>query len=1066
MNITKISIKRPTIVVVIFTILIALGLFTYSKLNYELLPKISSPVLSITTVYPGASPYEVENSVTKEIEDAVSSLEGIDKITSTSMESVSIVTVELDEATNVDLALQDATRKINAIEKDLPEDIDPPSLGKFDLDDLPIMRLGVRANMSGTELYDLVDKKIQPQLAKLKGVAQVSILGGEEREIRINIDADKLKTYGISILQVSQAIQNANLDFPTGKIKDKNNQTIIRLTGKYTSLDQMRDLVISTRQDGSEIRLQDVAEVQDSKKDVEMISRINGEDAIGLSIQKQSDANAVDLSAAAKKTMGELEKEYADQGLAFSIASDSADFTLEAANAVIHDLLFAVILVALVMLLFLHSLRNAVIVMIAVPASIISTFTAMYVLGFTLNLMTLLGLSLVVGILVDDAIVVIENIYRHMEMGKNRLQAAYDGIREIGMTVTSITLVIVAVFFPLSLSTGIIGNILRQFSLVVAISTLLSLFVAFTMIPLLASRFSKVQHITNKGFIGKIVYGFERLLTRFEDSMTNALKWSFNHKALLLGGTLALFIASFALVGGGFIGSEFTSQGDRGEFMVDIELPKSATIEQNNFTTREIEKFIAQYPEVITISSTVGQSSGAMGSTNATPNETQINVKMVEKEKRNVSTEVFARRLKIALEENIVGAKIKTSPVGLLGTANQAPIQIQVSGTELDTVMKAANTIMNIVRSVNGTAEVETSTEDGNPEIEVEVDRDKMAQLGLSLEMVGATMQTAFNGVDQTQYRDGENEYDINIQLDEFDRKNIKDISMLPLVNNRGETVYLGQFANITEGTGPSQLERRDKIPTVTVNSQVIGRPVGTVGTEIGEKLKDLDLPAGVSYNMGGDLERQKEAFGSLFLALFASMFLVYLIMVALYNSYAYPLVVMFSLPLAVIGALLALALTKQTLSIFSILGMIMLIGLVAKNAILVVDFTNQLKAAGLKVKDALIKATQTRIRPILMTTIAMVIGMLPIALASGAGAEWKNGLAWVLIGGLTSSMFLTLVVVPVIYYLFDLVLARFGWDKEKHIELKDTPREELNTEIEESLKAERERQLEYADYE
>lgn len=1056
MKITKTSIKRPTLVAVLFILLIGVGAFSYTKLNYELIPDMSVPVLTVTTVYPGAAPYEVENSVTKEIEDALSTVEGLDRISSKSLESVSIVTVELRQNTDVDQALQEAQRKINAMINDLPDDAELPSLGKFDINDLPIMRLGVAAEMSETELYDLVDKKIQPQLAKIPGVAQVNLLGGQPREIKINIDRNKLETYNLSLLQISQIIQNANMDFPTGKIKSGESETLIRLAGKYTSLEQMSSLIIGTTRDGSKIYLSDIAEIQDSQKDEEIISRVNGENAIGLSIQKQGDANAVELSAEAKKIMENLEKEYAGDQLKFSIASDSSDFTLEAADAVIHDLLFAIILVALVMLLFLHSLRNAVIVMVAVPASIISTFTVMMLLGFSLNLMTLLALSLVVGILVDDAIVVIENIYRHMEMGKNKFQAAYDGIREIGVTVISITLVIVAVFVPISLTGGLIGNLLRQFSLTVAVSTLLSLLVAFTLIPLLASRFSKISHIKNKGFIGKTITAFENVIKRFENAMSGALKWSFNHKIIVLGTTLVLFVSSFALVKFGFIGSEFVSAGDRGEFTMEVELPKNATLRQTNLLSQDVENYISELPDVQRVTTTVGQSSGSM-TTTSTPYLAEINVQLVPAEERTISTQVFSRRLQIELQENLVGAKFKAVPVSLIGTGSEAPIQVILSGTDLDSLAATAASVQQLISNVPGAVEVESTIEGGNPEVKVEVNREKMTNLGLSLEMVGATMRTAFNGVQETKYRDGDNEYDISIQLDAFDRKNVEDIANLTLMNNKGEQVRLEQFASIIESSGPTELNRRDKVPTVTVSAQVLGRPIGTVGEEIQTRLGKMNLPTGVGYSMGGDLENQSEAFGGLLLALLASLVLVYLIMVALYNSYAYPLVVMFSLPLAVIGALLALALTQNALSIFSLLGMIMLIGLVAKNAILVVDFTNQLKAAGLTVKEALVKATQVRIRPILMTTLAMVIGMLPIALASGAGAEWKNGLAWVLIGGLTSSMFLTLIVVPVVYYIFDRVMAKFGWDKEVQIVLEETPENELNTEVEETIRSQAE---------
>lgn len=1038
-------------VVVLFTILLALGAFSYTQLNYELIPKISNPVVSVTTIYPGASPHEVENSVTKKIEDAVSSMEGIKKITSNSMESVSSVVVELEQNMDVDMSLQEAQRKINAMVNDLPEDAETPSLGKFDFSDMPIMRLGVSGQISPTELYDLVDNKIAPALSKIPGVAQVNILGGQEREIRVNVNEEKLSGYGLSILQVSQAITRSNLDFPTGKIKDGSTQTTIRLSGKYSSIEQLKNLVIVSNGDGSVIRLSDVADVEDTKKDAEIYSRIDGKSAIGLTIQKQSDANAVEISALAKEEMTKLEDMYSRSGLQFSIASDSSDFTLEAADGVMHDLMIAIVLVALIMLLFLHSIRTAIIVMVSVPMSIIATLTAMYLFGFSLNLMSLLALSLVVGILVDDAIVVIENIYRHLEMGKSKFQAAYDGVREIGTTVVSITLVIIAVFLPIALTGGTVGDLLLQFSGTVAVSTALSLLVAFTVIPLLASRFAKVEHLKETSIIGKVVNGFEGIVKSFENGMSGALAWAFNHKAIVLIGSFVLFIASFALVGAGFIGSEFVASGDRGEFIIELELPKKSTLENTNFVTREAEKFVSKYPEVTSISTTVGQGNGAMSSTTSEPYKAQLHVSLVDQKERSLSADILARKMKIALEETLPGAKIKSIPVSIMGTADDAPIQVILSGSELDTLLHYSSIVMEKMAGIEGTAQIQTSVDEGTPEVQVEVDRDKMAELGLSLDVVGGSMQTAFSGTQDTKFRDGENEYDITIKLDEFDRAQADDIRNLSFINNRGEEVRLGQFATVVDGSGPSRLERLDKSASLTVKAQVLGRPAGTVGEEVNQMMTTIDLPAGVTYQMGGQLERQGDAFGSLFIALFASLALVYLIMVALYDSYAYPFVVMFSLPLAVIGALLALALSGSSLSIFSILGMIMLIGLVAKNAILVVDFTNQLKAAGLEVKQALMRATQTRIRPILMTTLAMAIGMLPIALASGPGAEWKNGLAWVLIGGLTSSMFLTLIVVPVIYYLMDRVLAKFGMDNQMEIVLDETPMDH-NSEVEEML--------------
>ncbi|WP_439883316.1 efflux RND transporter permease subunit [Pontibacter sp. MBLB2868] len=1046
MNITKISIQRSTIVVVVFAILTLLGLASYFSLNYELLPKFSPPVLTVSTFYPGASPSEVENSVTKEIEDALSSLENVSEIKGTSQESFSIIVVQLKQGTDVDQSLQDAQRKINAILGKLPDDADAPSLGKFDFSDMPIMQLGATANMSSTAFYDLIDNKVKPELSRVQGMAQVKVLGGQEREIKVNLNADKLQAYGLSISQVQQKIRFSNLDFPTGKVKDESGQTLIRLAGKYENLKQLRNLVLKEDANGSSVRLGDVAEVQDAEKDTEVLTRVNAISSIGLSIQKQSDANAVEVSEQTQKALAQLEETYAAEGLKFTIAKDSSTFTMEAADAVIHDLFLAILLVAVVMLLFLHSLRNAVIVMISIPASLIATFIAMNLLGYSLNLMTLLGLSLVVGILVDDAIVVIENIYRHMEMGKKPAQAAYDGIREISATVTSITLVIVVVFVPIALSTGLVSDILRQFSVVVAISTILSLFVAFTLIPLLASRFSKLEHLSDKNIFGRFILAFERFLDHVIDGFTAALQWAFGHKIVVLGATLLMLVATVALVPAGFIGSEFVSAGDRGEFIVQLELPKNATVEQTNFATRKVEEYLQQHPEVTNIFSTVGTTTSAQAGQN-TAYLAEVNVKLVDATERAFSTNAFSREVKIDLEETIPGVKFTTLPVSMVGGANQAPIQVILSGQDLDSLMAFSDKVLAEVEQVQGTADVKKSVEDGNPEIAVSVDRDKMASLGLSLEQVGAGMQTAFSGNTDAKFRGPEKDYDINIRLDNFDRKNTSDIGNMTFTNNKGQQISLSQFADIRQSSGPSKLERKDRVSSVSINSQVIGKPTGTVGAEIQERLAKLDTPKGVTVAYGGDLKNQSEGFGTLGLALMASIIFVYLIMVALYDSYVYPLVVLFSIPLAIIGALLALALSASTLSIFSILGIIMLIGLVAKNAIMVVDFTNHLKSEGVEVKEALVEAVRIRFRPILMTTLAMVIGMLPIALASGPGAEWKNGLAWALIGGLSSSMFLTLIVVPVIYYIFDRILAKLGMDKKTKIELEEKSLEELEHE-------------------
>lgn len=1031
MKLAEISIKRPTLIIVLFTILTLGGILGYTSMGYELIPKFEVNVVTVTTVYPGASPSEVETSVTKKIEDAVSSLENVKKVESKSYESLSVVMVTLNAGADTDYALNDAQRKINAILADFPDDVKTPSLQKFSLSDMPIITAGATSNMNAVEFYDLLDKKIQPVLSRVKGVAQVNLIGGQEREIKVNIDKSKLEAYGLSVGQVQQAILSSNLDFPTGNIKNRENTTIIRLSGKYKSLQELSNLVISNA-NGAQVRLSDVAFVEDSQKEVEKVARIDMKPAILLQVVKQSDANAVEVSELVQKAMKNIEKDYAKQNVKLTVVNDTSTFTLNAADNVTHDLILAVVLVALVMLLFLHSMRNAFIVMVSIPASLVATFIGMALMGYTLNLMSLLGLSLVVGILVDDAIVVLENIYRHMEMGKSKIRASYDGAAEIGFTVTAITMVIVVVFLPIAMSTGLVSNIISQFCVTVVIATLLSLLASFTIVPWLSSRFGKLTHLTGKNAAERFILGFEAQLDKFTHWITGLLEWCLKNKWTKLGtiaGVTVLFVLSFGLTK--FIGGEFFAKIDKGEFLVQIEMPKDASIETSNFMTQKAEDFLAKKPEVVKMITTVGQASDGMGAVQATPYKSEIDVILVDKSKRAENSYVYAAQIKQELSKILVGAKIKTVPVGLMG-AERAPLALIITGPDLKSINEFANQAMAQLKGIKGASEVRLSSEGGSPEINVSIDRDKMASLGLNLTTVGTTMQTAFSGNTDGKYRAGDYEYDINIKFNQFDKSNINDVRNIKFTNNKGEQITLDQFATIREESGPSFLERRDKSPSITINAQTVGVPTGTVAQQWEAQFSKLKRPAGVNYVWSGDKENQSEGFGTLGIALLAAIILVYLVMVALYDSFVYPFVVLFSVPLSIIGVLVVLALTNNSLNVFTILGMIMLIGLVCKNAIMLVDFANQRKAAGESTHNALIQANHARLRPILMTTIAMVFGMIPIALAKGAGAEMNNGLAWVVIGGLISSLFLTLIIVPVVYSIFDGLIYRFNKNKEK----------------------------------
>jgi len=1019
MTITELAIKRPSLIVVIFAALTVVGVFSYNQLQYELLPKITPPFITVTTVYPGASPQEVETSVTKNIEDAVSGIDKIKTVYATSAEGASFVSIEFTMSADVNVALQDVQRKVNEVLSQLPEGAKTPVISKFALDELPVLRIGLTSTMPSREFYQLVKDKIQPMLARVPGVGQITLVGGDEREIKVNIDAQKLRSYALSLLQVTQAIKASNLDFPTGKVKEGGQQYVVRVAGKFSSLDGLRNLVVAQSRQGGDITLSDIAEVEDGQKEYTQLSRVDGKTSIGLLVSKQSDANTVDVSALVRREIPVIEELYKAEGVKFDIAQDGSSFTLDAANAVKHDLALAILLVAIVMLAFLHSIRNSVIVMIAIPASMISTFIAMYAFGLTLNLMTLLGLSLVVGILVDDSIVVLENIYRHLEKGDEPRVAALRGRNEIGFAALSITLVDVVVFVPLALVSGLVGNIMREFALTVVFSTLMSLFVSFTITPLLASRFAKLERMTRNSLLGRFGVWFEQRFQRFTQTYLRTLQWGLAHRAKVVLITVGLLVLSFALVPLGFIGSEFIAVADRGEFALTIELPPGSTLENTNAITQQVERIISQMPEVKKMFVNVGTSSDgflAQGSNNLA----ELNIALVPKGERKRTTDEVAADIKARVAA-IPGVKVRANPIGIFGTANQTPIQLVVSGPTYNDARTAAVTLADVVRKIPGTADVRLSSEEGKPETRVEIDRQRMAALGLTVAEVGQTLRVAFNGDDDSKFRDGENEYTIRILFDQLDRARTADIGNVTFVNRKGQIIELKQFATITQSVGPTKLQRQDRNPSVTVFSQAVGRPSGSIGEDIKRRLADVKLPDGVAIAYKGDLQNQSEGFESLLLALVAAVLFMYMIMVALYDSYVYPFVVMFSVPVAMIGALFALALTMNSLSIFSILGIIMLVGLVGKNAILLVDRANQMRREqGLSTYEALLEAGQTRLRPIMMTTVAMVTGMLPIALSTEAGAEWKAGLAWALVGGLTSSLLLTLVLVPVVYMYVD----------------------------------------------
>ena len=1045
MNITQISIKRPSLIIVLFGLFTLLGIIGFNKLSYELMPDFNQPVVVIKTMYPGAEPEEVESSVSKKIEDALSNLEGVDYMNTKSLPNASVIIANMKYGTDLDKTMQDAQRYIDNIRKDLPQDILSPEMSKVSPNDLPIMQISATSNMPATAFYQKIKDDYLPQLQQIKGVAEITLLGGEEREIQVKVNQEKLKLYRVSLMQVSEAINRSGIDIPAGKVQASEVSNSVRLTGKFTNIEDIKNVQLTMPVPGSPVYVKDVATVTDGIKEITSINRYNGKNGIGMLLKKQGDANAVDVSKTVHAKLQSIEKQHQSENVHFAIADDSTNNTIAAVNSVVFDLTLAVILVSLVMLLFLRSVRNSFIVLIAIPTSLVTAFAVMWMLGYTLNLMTLLAMSLIIGILVDDATVVLENIQRHLDMKKEKRVAALDGRMEIGFAAVSITLVDVVVFLPILFLQVFVADMLKQFSVVVITSTLTSLLVGFTLTPWLASRIGKAEDMKPTNIFNRFLLWFEEQLTRFINWYGRQLSWVLNHKLITVGAIVLLFVLTGVMMKQDIIGKELIATGDQGKFSLYMEFDKTTALQQNNITSHKIENFISAQPEVATLFSNVGGPSTGIGSLGVgAVNKTEFTIQLKDtKERGNETTEAYMIKLRSALQNQYPGIHFSMAALGLI--PRSAPIEITLSGNDVNTVMQSANKLKEALENIPGADNVQLSVEEGSPEFQVIPDKDKMQRLGLSTGYVGLNLRTAFSGNDNATLTQSGTEYPVRIWLDNLDRKNRGNIKALNIINVQGVPIQVEQFADVVQSNSPSLLERKDRQPAVTLTANALGRPSGTVADDVLSYLKTNPLPAGTNMSWGGDIKRQNDSFGALGSVLLISFILIYLIMVALYDSFVYPFVVLFSIPVAIIGAFLALNLSMNQLSLFSLLGLIMLMGLVTKNAILIVDYSNQLKERGMHFKDALIEAGKTRMRPILMTTIAMVFGMLPIALAKGSASEWKNGLAWVIIGGLLSSLILTVYLVPVVYYVVDSVKLRIT-----NYELKRRRNQKLPTKKEE----------------
>ncbi|TNE77972.1 MAG: efflux RND transporter permease subunit [Bacteroidetes bacterium] len=1027
MNITEISIKRPSLIIVLFSVFILLGYIGFKNLSYELMPDFNQPVVVIKTVYPGAEPQEVETSVSRKIEDALSNLEGVDYLVTKSLPNASVIIANLEYGTDLDKTMQDAQRYIDNISKDLPADVLSPEMSKVSPNDLPIMSISATSDLPATEFYQKMQDEYLPQIQQIKGVAELTILGGEEREIQVLVDENKLEYYNIPMLQIVEAINRSGLDIPAGKIENGSQSNSVKISSKYNTVEDIENIQVAIFPPSTSIYIKDLAVVKDGIKEITSVSRYNGKNGIGILLKKQGDANAVDVSTKVKEKLKWIEDQYKESNVKFIVADDSTDNTIAAVNSVVVDLIMAVLLVSLVMLLFLRSFRNSLIVLVAIPTSLVTAFAVMWMLGYTLNLMTLLAMSLIIGILVDDATVVLENIQRHLDMGKDKRTASMDGRMEIGFSALSITLVDIVVFLPILFLQVFVADMLKQFSVVVITSTLTSLLVGFTLTPWMASRIGKSEDLKPTNFFNKFLIWFEVQLDNFTNWYGNQLKWVLNHKLIFTGILLALFALTGVMLKQNIIGKELIATGDQGKFRLSLEYDKTTSLKQNNIVSYQVEQFLLSQPDISTVFSNVGGPSTGIGSLGVgSPNITEFTIQLKPKEDRDFQpTETYMKDLRVELQDQFTGINFSMAGLGLI--PRSAPIELTISGASFEEVLDVSTNLQNAIQTIPGADNVQLSVKNGAPEYRIIPDDILMQKYGLTAAYVGMNIRNALTGNDDAVLTQEGTEYPIRIFFDEFNRNDYEDLKNMTIINPKGLPIKVSQFADVVQEESPSLLERKDRQPAVTITADALGRPSGSVADDVLAYINENPLPEGMQMTWGSDIKRQNDSFGALGSVLLISFILIYLIMVALYDSFIYPFVVLFSIPVAVIGAFLALNLSQSHLSLFALLGMIMLMGLVVKNAILIVDFTNQLKAQGMHYKDALIEAGKGRMRPILMTSISMIVGMLPIAMAQGTASEWKNGLAWVIIGGVTSSLILTVYLVPVVYYVVDSIKERFA---------------------------------------
>ncbi len=1019
MNVTRLAVHRPVLTTMVALVVVILGGVSLARLPVDLMPDITFPTLSVATSYEDASPEEMEELVTRPTEQALSAVPGVEEVNSTSGMGTSQVRLSFAWGTDLDAAANDIRDRLDRVIGRLPEDAERPMLRKFDLASFPIMVLGASSRLDPVEMRRIIDDRIKYRLERVPGVAAIDVWGGREREIHVNLDPDRLKGLELSLDQIISRVRAGNVNVPAGNIERGIYDVLIRTPGEYRSLDEIRNTVVTVRE-GVPVLLREVATVDDTWPRITRIARVNRQNGVQMSVNKQSGTNTVDVARRVRRELVLLARDIPQIRLV--PITDSADYIERSITNVGTTAMYGGLLAVLVLLVFLRSVRSTGVIATAIPLSIIATFALMYFCGFTLNIMTLGGLALGIGMLVDNSIVVLENIYRLHESGVPAERAAVDGADEVASAVIASTLTTVAVFLPLVFMRGMSGVMFRQLAYVVAFALLCSLGVALTVVPMLAARLFRAprrEHAAHSGLLERA----RRMGTGFTEGMESGyrklLHAALGHRLIAVAVPVAMLVGALALIP--LVGSELMPASDEGEVRIDGEMEVGTRVDVVDRQFRRIEAIVAeQVPELRHMVTGVG-GGGFRAAGSHTGN---LRLSLVPAAQRDRSSEEVSAALRAALS-GIPGMTVRVRAgqgmMRMRGGGSSEAVQVDVRGYELDIGDALAARVEEVLAEVPGVTDVRLGRESGTPEELVRVDRRKAADMNVTVDAVGNMLQTVLTGTRATNYREGGDEFPVIVKLKDAERMDLRDLLDLTITNADGQPVVLRNVVTVEPETGPVRITRKDQERVVTVSANISGRDMGSVVRDAAEKLRSVPVPRGFSIAFVGDYEDQQEAFRELLLSIILALILVYMVMAAQYESLRDPFVIMFSVPEAAIGVILLLLLTNTTFNIQSYIGCIMLGGIVVNNAILLVDQTNLLRRRdGLPLREAIEEAARRRLRPILMTALTTSLAMLPLALALSEGSEAQAPMARALIGGLLSSTLITLVFVPVVYSVFE----------------------------------------------